>query len=108
MLANAQYSIEVDAVKETKERVYRHIVEYLKTEGNPTDMNTDFKQANINDLVLYIIGPILFYFMRKTGQNGIRLSREKEIISVDAQTGGNEEFVLVDEISVTEEKSHLH
>lgn len=32
----------------------------------------------------------------------LRLSREKEIISVDSETGGMEEFVMVDVISVME------
>ena len=105
MLASAQYSMEADAVKQTKERVYQRIVEYLETEGYPTHPDTNFKAANINDMVYAIISPVLFDFMRTTGRGGIRLSREKVIISVDSQTGGNEEFVVVDEISVTEDKT---
>jgi len=99
IMANAQYSVAADARKETKERVYRHIVEYLQIGGYPT-----FEENDVHDLVLYIIGPVLFDFISMTGRDSIQLSREKEIISVDAQTGGNEEFVVVDEISVREEQ----
>jgi len=54
MLASARNSMEADAVKETTERVYRRIVEYLKIEGYPTEANTNFKEININDLVYSI------------------------------------------------------
>jgi len=78
MLANAQNSMEADAVKETTERVHRRIVEYLKIEGYPTEANTNFKETNISDLVLYIIGPVLFDFICATGRDSIQLSRERE------------------------------
>jgi hypothetical protein len=35
----------------TKEKVYDRIVEYLHIEGYPTEVNTDFKEANTNNLV---------------------------------------------------------
>ncbi|KAI5792692.1 hypothetical protein FPQ18DRAFT_17147 [Pyronema domesticum] len=103
MLANAQYSVEADAIKETKERVYRRIVEYLNVEGYPDDANPDFKEANVSDLIYSIIGPSI-YFMRKKTECMIRLAREKEIISIDNEAGGTEEFVVLDFISVTKEK----
>ncbi|RPA89457.1 hypothetical protein L873DRAFT_1889414 [Choiromyces venosus 120613-1] len=58
-----------DAIKETKEKVYARIVEYLQFEGYPTEASPDFKEANVNDLVLYVIGPILFDFKKETGRN---------------------------------------
>ena len=39
-----------------------------------------------------------------TGRMSIQLRREKEVISVDGETGGTEKFVMVDLVSVTEEK----
>ena len=101
MLANAQNSMEADAVKQTKERVYQRIVEYLDIEGYPTDSDTNFKAGNINDLVYATISPVLFDFKYTTGRDSIQLSREKVVISVD----GRMEFVVVDEISVTKEKA---
>lgn len=59
-------------------------------EGYPTESNQYFKKANVNDLVLYTIGPILTDFILKTGRNSIQLLREKE------------EFVIMDLISVKE------
>lgn len=78
--------------------MYGDIVQYLDIEGYPTEGNSDFNEANVSDFVLYIIGPILSGFRRKTGWN-VRLRREKEIISMDG-----EEFVVVDLVSVAEEQ----
>ncbi|KAH8148459.1 uncharacterized protein LAJ45_07562 [Morchella importuna] len=106
MLANAKYSLGggcLDAILKTKEKVYDGIVEHLEIEGYPTEANPDFKEANISDLVYITLHPILFDFKRKTGRT-VRLLREKEIVSTDGETGGTEEFVMVDLVSVTEEK----
>lgn len=100
--ANSKCDIEeigTNTIKGIKEKVYARIIGYLQFEGYPSEASLDFKEANINDLVLYIIGPVLSDFKSETGRN-ILLRREKELISPDAQTGGYEEFVVVDKISV--------
>jgi hypothetical protein len=105
MLAEAGYTpeqVDSDAVLKTKEEVYRQIVQYLGIEGYPLEADTDFKKANVSDLVYATIHPILFNFTRKTQRN-IRLQKEKEIASVDSETGGAGEYVVVDSISVTKE-----
>jgi len=91
------------ASKAIKKRVYRRILEYIEIEGYPTEASASFKESNVSDLVYSIISPILSDFRRKTGRK-LRLEREKEIISTDGETGGMEEFVIIDRISVTEEK----
>ncbi|RPB18614.1 hypothetical protein L211DRAFT_815272, partial [Terfezia boudieri ATCC MYA-4762] len=96
-------SIEGLDMNEIKEKVYRHILEYIDIEGYPTEASTGYKEAKVSDLVLYVIGPILSDFKRKTRRN-IRLEREKQIISVDDITGGMDEFVVIDRIEVSEEK----
>ncbi|KAF8418865.1 hypothetical protein EV426DRAFT_709065 [Tirmania nivea] len=63
----------------------------------------DFTKGNVSDLVLYVIGPILSGFHRRAGRN-VRLRREKEIISTDNETGGKEEFVVVDLVDVGVER----
>ncbi|KAI5839541.1 hypothetical protein DFP73DRAFT_561263 [Morchella snyderi] len=103
MLANTKHSLERDVILSTKEMVYHHILQYLQLEGYPTEASPDFKEANVSDLVLYIIGPIVTEFKRKTGRN-VRLRREKEIISTDNETGGMEEFVVMDRISVEDNR----
>ena len=101
MLANASHILEgTDTIKE---RVYDRILEYLEIEGYPTEASVNFKEANVSGLVLDIIGPILWEFGGNTGRK-IRLEREKEIISTDNETGEMEEFVVMDRISITEEK----
>ena len=66
------------------------------------ELTADFKEASVNDLVLLILTPIIEEFIVMTGCYKVRLLREKQIVSEDKQTG--EEFVVVDQISVTEEK----
>ncbi|KAI5839543.1 hypothetical protein DFP73DRAFT_561266 [Morchella snyderi] len=102
MLVNAKHCLKgTDAIKE---KVYDRILECLANEGYPTEASADFKEANVSDFVYAIIGPILFDFGRKTGRKRLRLVREKEIISTDNETGGTEEFVVMDRISVGQER----
>jgi len=88
---------EEDETKGTKKKVWSHIVQYLNFEGYPTDACPDFTRANVNDLILYIMGPILWDFNIELDEGNARLRREKEIISPDSKTGGYGEFVVVEE-----------
>ena len=106
MLADAKHGLEQDVILKTKRMVYRQIRQYLQLEGFPSEASPDFNEANVNDLVLYIIGPIITRFKRATGCN-VSFRREKEIISTDNETGGREEFLLTDWISVGEYKTVL-
>ncbi|KAF8468454.1 hypothetical protein BDZ91DRAFT_722678 [Kalaharituber pfeilii] len=67
-------------------------------DGEDADSKPDFKEASVGDFVIYIIGPIPSDFKRKTGCKK-RLRREKEIISADTETGGVDEFVLVNGVT---------
>ena len=68
------------------------------------ESDRNFKEVNINDLVYTVIIPVIADFRRNTGRRNIRLLRDKQIISTDSQVGKYEEFVVIDEISVTEKK----
>ena len=87
-----------DCISKVREEIYDGLVGYLEIEGYPTEADPDFKEPNINDLVLFTIYPILRFFKHDTARN-LRLRREKEIVSVDSATGGCEEFVVMDRIS---------
>ena len=106
MLAEAGYTIQEnnEEIQKAKRQVYKAILQYLDLEGYPTETNPDYNENNVSDLVLYILGPLVSYFKRKHVQVGrnIRLRREKEIISVDGETGGKEEFIMMNRVSVTE------
>jgi len=106
MLAKPNSLGGADVNKETmdaiKVKVYERILQYLAIEGYPTEADPDFNEANVSDLVFSTIGPVL-YFVQKM-RCDIRLTREKEITSVNNETGGVEEFVVVDQIAVSEEK----
>ncbi|KAF8446712.1 hypothetical protein BGX38DRAFT_1270876 [Terfezia claveryi] len=58
-----------DIIKQVKEKVYDHIVDYIQFESYPTAGAVDFTEANVNDLVLYIMGPVLTAFKKETDRN---------------------------------------
>ena len=94
----------MDVSRETKEKVYGRIKEYLEIEGYPAEAESDFKVPSIIDLVYATISLIPRDSIRTVQHKNISLRREKEIIGTDKETGGYEESVVVDLISVTEEK----
>ena len=107
MLDNSGF--EAEAISKTKETVYDLLVRHILVEGYPAEGNTDFGEANISDLVYIIIKPIISDFIRcqvgkPAGRGRILLRREKVIVSTDGGTGDMEVFVVVDRISVKEEK----
>ena len=103
MLFKAGYSLHgSDAIKQTKDRVYENIVQFLDIEVSPLDV-VHFKEASVSDLVLFIIAPIIHEFRRRTGRRYVKLFREKQLVSSDNETGGFEEFV-VDSIAMLEQK----
>ncbi|KAF8475916.1 hypothetical protein BDZ91DRAFT_710578, partial [Kalaharituber pfeilii] len=99
----------VDVISKTKQKVYDQIVQYLLVEGFPNrqgfpiEASSAFKESSINHLVYATISPILADFIRITGHDTMRLWSEKELIARDGETGGMQDFVVVDVISVTEE-----
>ncbi|KAF8462726.1 hypothetical protein BDZ91DRAFT_328309 [Kalaharituber pfeilii] len=102
--ARAVKGFRSDEIKESKGKVYERIVEFLRTAGYPIEGDGDFNEINIGYLVFSIVVPILNDFLRWTGRQGYKLKFEKEIVSIDSETGGMEELVLVDKISVTEDE----
>jgi len=87
-------------ISKVREEIYDGLVGYIEIEGYPSEADPDLKEANINDLVLFTIYPILRLFKHDTARN-LRLRGEKEIVSVDSATGGYEEFVVMDRISLS-------
>ncbi|KAG0137005.1 hypothetical protein HOY82DRAFT_651118 [Tuber indicum] len=88
-----------DAMLKVKSQVYESLVDYLEVLGYPIEGGPDFQTANINDLVGHTIFPILTLFKRETLRH-IYLTREKVITSRGSGTGGREEFVMMDYISL--------
>ncbi|KAF8430245.1 hypothetical protein EV426DRAFT_10976 [Tirmania nivea] len=76
---------------------------FLRIEGTPTEADSYFKEAKINHLVYAIVSPILDSFILRTGRKCVQLLAEKEIVSTDGETGGEEGFVIVDLIQVRKE-----
>ncbi|KAF8430792.1 hypothetical protein BGX38DRAFT_1230931, partial [Terfezia claveryi] len=102
MLALAGYSLDekgLEAISTIKHEVYKELARYQRVGGHGT-----LVEANASDLALLTIVPIIDEFKQKTGRRSVRLFREKQIISVDGETGGYEEFVVIDGIQVMEEK----
>lgn len=63
------------------------------------EADTNFREANINDLVYVIVSQILFDFKCRTGRKS-----EREIIPTDLKTSSVEEFVVMDVTPGMEEK----
>ncbi|KAF8454618.1 hypothetical protein BDZ91DRAFT_747408 [Kalaharituber pfeilii] len=103
MLAEAKYEV-TDSVLNTKKEVYKEIMKYLDVEDFPTSADEDVKDSGINDLVYSIISTILFDVRCGAGLKKMKLRREKDITTVDSETGGSGEFMVMDYISVADEK----
>jgi len=103
ILEAAKHSIKKADVDAMKEKIYDRLLDHIEAEGYPTEANAEFKEPNVSDLVYSIVAPTVADFRRKTGRK-LRLSREKNIVSKDNKTHGEEEFVVMDRIKVTEEK----
>ncbi|CUS10967.1 unnamed protein product [Tuber aestivum] len=106
MLAETKPQIEGlsnDQIQQIKQTVFNNMVQFIQVEGYPTESDENFKEANVNDLVLLTIFPILAAFRCETGHK-VELLREKEIIATDSETGGTEEFVGMSVIGVGNQK----
>lgn len=97
----------ISNIIEIKEKVYDRLIDRLLAEGYPESTISPYKEANVTDFVGDILTTIVSYFKRINNNNNIFIHREKEIISEDFETGGVEEFVIVDIISVTKTKNIL-
>lgn len=89
MLEGKSINAGKEGILQVKEKVYDGLVGQLEIEGYLTEADPDFKEANITNLVIFIMHPILRYFRQQTGRD-LRLRREKE------------EFVVMDSVSLRE------
>ncbi|KAG0634330.1 hypothetical protein HOY80DRAFT_535786 [Tuber brumale] len=87
-----------DAILKLKRKIYQDLVDYVEIGGYPTEANPNFEEANIKDLVIFAMYPVMAQFKRETGRK-LYSAREKEITSIDSSTSGMQEFVLMDYIS---------
>jgi len=81
---------------------YIEILRYLRFEDYPME-SPDFKEGNVNDLVLLIVLPVIGDPIPRTGRDKVRLIREKQIVVDGLETGG-EEFVVIDEVELGKER----
>lgn len=98
MLDQAEYNVKEEH-KDTKKEVYKGICRYLRVEGHHWIFGTE---AGISDLVYAIVSPVIDEFKSRTGGDAVRLQRERQLVSVNSQTGGHQEFVVLNRISVSE------
>lgn len=90
-----------------KDRVYNRILDHLEGEGYPLESYMFFRETNINDLVYSIVITIIAEFKRKSGLLNLQLQRGRHVITrkpyYPEYEEAEEEFVVVDQLSVTEE-----
>ena len=84
----------------TLERVFERLVDTLEIEGFLEDGTRSFKEAVVHDFVGEVLRVVAVDYKRETNKKSITLTREKEVVSTDEETGGNMEFVLIDTVSV--------
>lgn len=65
-------------VEHVRRKLFKQILRYLTIKGYPTESSVNFKEANVSDLVLLILSPILEEFIFRTGRNKEKLVREKK------------------------------
>lgn len=71
-------------------------------EGYPSGVSIDFKEANVHDLIVDVIGPIISEFTHLTGRKVLPRG-EKELTGADSQTADYQEFVIIENKSPREE-----
>ena len=86
-----------------KQKIYERMVELIETEDYPQGIEP-FKEASITDIVGMVLICSLAAFKRDENKPNLRLRREREIVGPDGDTGGVEEYVMIDIISVTTDK----
>lgn len=92
-----------EKTKNIKEDVYKKIVQCISIEDYPLSIEP-FKEENMTDLAFLILLSTIAEFKEIENAESIKLRREKKIVSIDKESGGNEEFVIVDAIDIGEEK----
>lgn len=103
MLDGEHYLKDWEGVRSLKEKVYSNIVDYLGFEGYPSESTVGFCDTSVSDLVFATISPILSG-VRVNARRDIRLRRNEEIVSVDGNTGGTVEFVMVHVMGAVERR----
>lgn len=83
-------------VNRANDLIYEDFVNWIISEGYPVGV----KEANVNDFVCPLLNHSIAEY-KKVTKKDIYLQREKEIVSLDKEAGGNEVFV-VDYISVND------
>ena len=114
MLDGAQYTLEgldPDVISKTKEAVYEMLLRHVAVEGYPGD-TLGYTESNVKDLVYGILCPVIYDFTRHHNRQEatrrlLYLRREKEIISLDKETGGRGEFVVLDLIGISANDNYV-
>ncbi|KAG0642115.1 pyridoxal phosphate-dependent transferase [Tuber brumale] len=103
MLQGKRGSLVPNIVLQLKRKIYQDLVNYITVGGYTTETNPDFKEASINDVVVFTIYPSVAQFKDETQQR-LRLAHQKEIDWVDSSTGG---VVVMDCISSNDKECVL-
>jgi len=92
-----------EQIQQTKEKVFDNIVQCVEAKGYPMDSDEDYNMGMVTDLVMLIFLPIMEAFRRGTTRL-LSLQREREIIAVDSEMGGIQDFVGVDFVAPGQRK----
>ena len=93
-----------DKTTQIKHKIYDRMLELIETEDYPQGAINPFKEASISDIVGTVLICCIASFKREEKRSNIKLRRERAIVSPNGDTGGIEEYVIVDIISVANDK----
>ena len=103
-LYRSQISIEEfitkTAPEELKKTIFERLIDCIVSEGFPEPSIAPMNEAVVSDNIGIVLQAMVSYYRFTMNHNGLRLSREKQIISKDEQFDENMEFLRTQGISV--------
>ncbi|KAJ3220931.1 hypothetical protein HK099_003890 [Clydaea vesicula] len=89
-------NITMDKSYNIKEDVYKGLCMCIDIEDYPMGNIEPFKESNITDFAFITLAHIIKYYKDIENISSIKLRRENVITSKDGETGGKEEFIIID------------
>ncbi|KAJ3382883.1 hypothetical protein HDU92_004511 [Lobulomyces angularis] len=86
----------IDKSKNIKDEIYKGLCMCIDLEDYPIGNIEPFKEANTADFAFIVLANVMKYYKDTENISSIKLRRESTIVSKDNQTGGREEYIVVD------------
>jgi hypothetical protein len=91
--------ITTTAPQELKKEIFKRLIDCIGSEGFPEAIILPINESVVTDNVGMILITMVSYCKFTMNRNDLKLSRERQIISIDEQVGENMEFVIIHNIN---------